>query len=203
MSHRIALFGGTFDPIHRGHVTVVLAALDALDLEHVVLIPSAVPPHKHGRQLAPGEHRLAMCRLAAETDPRLSVSDIELRQAGPSYTVSTLQALAAEHPGAELLLIIGADMLRDFHLWHRAGEIVRLARVVTLPRPGVALGRLAELRQRVGDAAVDAILDRVLPTPLVEISSTDIRKRRTAGKPIGDLVPPEVARYIVTHGLYR
>jgi nicotinate-nucleotide adenylyltransferase len=202
MSQRIALFGGTFDPIHRGHVTVIRAALDALDLEQVILVPSAVPPHKRGRQLAPGEHRLAMCRLAAKADPRLVVSDVELRQTGPSYTVSTLQAIASEHADAELLLIIGADMLRDFHLWHRAEEIARLAQVVTLPRPEVELGRLAELRQRIGDAAVDEMLGRVLPTPLVEISSTDIRNRLASGKPIDDLVPPDVGRYIVTHGLY-
>lgn len=203
MSERIALFGGTFNPIHRGHVTVARAVADRLALSRLVLVPSARPPHKPADDLAPGEDRLAMCRLAAEADPWMVVSDLELRRPAPSYTVDTLAELRRESPTAEFLLVIGADMLRDFHLWRRFEEIVRMARIVTLPRPGVEIGPLAALRRALGDAAVERMLSDVQDTPLVDVSSTEIRRRMLAGRTVDDLVPPAVARYILEHGLYR
>jgi len=202
MARRLAIFGGTFNPIHRGHVEVARAALDELLLQEQILIPSAVPPHKAATDLASGEDRLAMCQLAVRDEPRIAVSDIELRSPPPSYTVNTLRVLCREHPETELLLLIGADMLQDFHLWHRYKEILELARLLTFPRPGVALGPLNELRAAVGDTTVDRILADALHTPLVDVNSTEIRRRVKAGLSISDLVPAVVEHYIRDHGLY-
>jgi len=202
MIQRLALFGGTFNPIHRGHVAVARAALDELNLRELRLVPSAVPPHKAATDLATGDDRLAMCRLAVQDDRHITVSDLELRAPAPSFTVNTLRDLKREQPGADLLLLVGADMLRDLHLWFRFQEIVRLARLVTMPRPGVDVGPLAELRSALGEGAVQRLLADVLHTPLVDVSSTDIRRRVRAGLPIDDLVPPAVAGYIREHRLY-
>jgi nicotinate-nucleotide adenylyltransferase len=203
MKPRVALFGGTFNPVHCGHLRVARAAMDELDLERVILMPCARPPHKTAEDLAPGADRLAMCRLAAQGDARLEVSDLEMRRPGPSYTVETLRALRAARPEAELVLLVGADMLRDLHLWRQVEEIVRLARVVTLPRAGVDPGPLNDLGRRIGSEAVDRLLKDVLATPLVDIASTEVRRRVRSGEPIDELVPAAVARYIAEHHLYR
>ena len=206
MSRRLAIFGGTFNPIHRGHVTVIAAAVRELGLDRVLVMPSAMPPHKTTPDLAAGEDRLAMCRLAVNdlaAAGMVAVSDLELRRGGPSYTLDTLREVRRLEPEAELFLIVGADMLRDFHLWRRFAEIAREARLVTLPRPGVELGPLPEVRAALGDEAVNKILADVQPTPLVDVSSTEIRERLRAGREIDDLVPAAVAAYIREHGLYR
>lgn len=202
MSETIALFGGTFDPVHLGHLAIARAAVAELRLEKLILIPSAKPPHKTGRLLAPDEDRLAMCRLAVSGDPQIEVSDVELRSEGPSYTVRTLREFREQYGEAEIIFLVGADMLRDFHLWYNFEEIVQLARIVTMPRPGVHLADLTELRLALGDAAVERLLADLLATPLMDISSTEIRRRLKADQPIGDLVPPDVARYIADHRLY-
>jgi nicotinate-nucleotide adenylyltransferase len=203
MSQRLAIFGGTFNPIHRGHVTVLEAAVRKLGLDRVMLIPSAVPPHKASPELAAGEDRLAMCRLAMAESAAVEVSDLELRRAGPSYTIDTVREVRRLAPEAELFLIVGADMLRDFHLWRQFAEIAGEVRLITLPRPGVEIGRLAELRAALGDKTVDGILADVQATPLVDVSSTEIRQRLRAGRAIDDLVPAAVAEYIRERGLYR
>jgi len=203
MSERIAIMGGTFNPVHLGHVRLARAVMGELDLNRLMLVPCARPPHKTGAGLAPSADRLAMCRLAVEGDPRIEVSDIELRGDGPSYTVDTLRRLHRAHPEAELLLVIGADMLRDLHLWRSASEVISLARIVTLPRPGVELGRLEASRAALGDEAADRLLADVMATPLVDVSSSEVRRRVAAGEPIDDLVSPAVSRYIAERGLYR
>ncbi|MBN2581571.1 MAG: nicotinate (nicotinamide) nucleotide adenylyltransferase [Planctomycetes bacterium] len=203
MSDCIALFGGTFNPIHVGHLAVARAAVDALGLDRLILVPSARPPHKNGGDLAGDTDRLVMCRLAAAEDPRIEVSNMELRRDGPSYTVETLRELRRLCPGATLVFLVGADMLRELHLWYHFEEVVRLARVVTLPRPGIDLGDLPALRRTLGDETADRLLADVLNTPLVDVSATDIRRRVRDGLPIDDLVPPAVAAYIRDHGLYR
>jgi nicotinate-nucleotide adenylyltransferase len=203
MSQTIGIFGGTFNPIHIGHVTVCRAAIAALAMDRLILVPSACPPHKTAPDLACGEDRLAMCRLALADAPAVEVSDSELRRPGPSYTIETVESFRRQWPEAALLLVIGADMLRDFHLWRHFAEVARLTRIITLPRPSVEIGPLAELRQALGDQAVERILADVQQTPLVDVSSTEIRQRLSQGRPIDDLVPATVARYIVEHSLYH
>jgi len=202
MRETIALFGGTFNPIHLGHLSIARAAVAELGLEKLIVVPSAKPPHKTPEDLAPDADRMAMCRLAVGDDPQIEVSDVELHGEGPSYTVRTLRWFRERHGEAEIIFLVGTDMLRDFHLWRDFEEIVRLARIVTMPRPGVDLADLAELRRALGGAAVERLLADLLGTPLVDISSTEIRRRVRAGKPIDDLVPPEVAGYIADHQLY-
>ncbi len=202
MCETIALFGGTFNPIHLGHLSIARAAVAELGLEKLIVIPSAKPPHKTAEHLAPDADRMVMCRLAVGDDPQIEVSDVELHGQGPSYTVRTLRKFRERHTEAEIIFLVGTDMLRDFHLWRDFEEIVHLARIVTMPRPGVDLADLAELRSALGGAAVERLLADLLATPLVDISSTEIRRRVRAGQPIDDLVPPAVAHYIADHQLY-
>ncbi|MBD0320542.1 MAG: nicotinate (nicotinamide) nucleotide adenylyltransferase, partial [Gemmatimonadetes bacterium] len=129
---RIGVFGGTFDPPHLGHLVVASDACAALRLDRVLWIPSAVPPHKVHTVQAPARTRLELVEAAIEGDPRFTADDLELRRAGPSYTVDTLRELAERHAGAELVLLIGADNLREIPGWREPGEILRLARVAVL-----------------------------------------------------------------------
>lgn len=204
MADQLALMGGTFNPVHVGHLRLGLEAIERLGADRLVLMPCASPPHKRPRDLADAEHRLAMCRLAARQDRRVEVTDIELRRQGPSYTVDTLRQWHAERPGNALVLLIGADMLRDLAKWREVEQVVRLARVVTLPRPDAPLGRLPALRDRIGDEATDRILGDVLSSlGQVDVSSTEIRSRLARGQPVTGMVPPAVEQYIAEHGLYR
>ena len=135
---KIALFGGSFDPIHPGHIVMARRLADRLALDRVILMPTFVPPHKIREQMAPASHRLAMCRLAAADDPRLTVSDLEIRRGGASFTADTLEALQAEYPQARLYLITGADMFCTLHTWYHFPAIARMAVLCTVPRPGVS-----------------------------------------------------------------
>jgi nicotinate-nucleotide adenylyltransferase len=187
---RVGVFGGSFDPIHLGHLVVAESARDALSLDHVLLIPARVPPHKPGRVLAGAEHRWRMVELACSGNDRLRPSRIEIDQDGVAYTVDTLRALrgAADAP-AEMYLLLGADSLRDMYTWRDPSEIRRLAHLVVARRPGVHVH------------ASDDVL--VLVQPPLEISASDIRARVRAKRTIRYLVPDAVRAYIDEHGLYR
>ena len=194
---RVGVFGGTFDPIHRGHVDVAEECAVALDLDPVLMIPSNLPPHRDPPQ-ASAEDRLAMVRLAVEGHDRLVASDIEVRRGGVSYSVDTIRALAAEHPDAALTLLLGWDAAAEFKDWHGADEIRRLARVAVFNRaatpspPGIALESLG--------LPADAIRLEVDSPP---VSSTSVRQMLAdQGAGTGDL-PPAVAAYINMHNLYR
>lgn len=188
---RIGVFGGTFDPPHLGHLVVASDACGALGLDRVLWIPSAVPPHKAGTVQAPAEARLEMVRAAIEGDSRFQADDIELRRPGPSYTVDTLRSLAERHPGAELVLLIGADNLREIPGWREPGEILRLARLAVLSRDGAGVPP---------DAPVPA--DAVEVTR-VDVSATEVRRRAAAGETIRYLVPDAVRALVERRGLYR
>ncbi len=203
MNERIGIFGGSFNPIHRAHLTMAAKVVERFQLCKLLLMPSRQPPHKSSDDLATGADRLAMCQLAAADEERIEVTDLELGRQGPSYTVDSLQDLRVEYPQAELLLVIGADMLKIFHQWVAFEQIHALVRLVTFPRPGVDLGELPELREALGDAAVERLLGDVLDVEPMEVSSTDVRNRVRAGQPIEHLVPPAVADYIARHNLYR
>ncbi len=191
---RIGLFGGTFDPPHLGHLALAEWARARLGLERVVFMPAGSPPHKRGRPLTAAAHRLAMTRLAVRGNAAFAVSDLEARRRGPSFTVDTLRALRARHPGARFYLLMGADSLADFPTWREPEAIARLATLVVAARP---LG--ARPRPRTRPAARVVMLDN----PVLAISSSALRARARAGRPLRYLVPDAVAAYIGRHRLYR
>lgn len=193
MSLRLGLFGGTFDPIHVGHLILAEITHEMLDLDRLVFIPARVPPHKRGAR-ASAEHRLRMTELAAADNPHFDVSDVEIRRDGPSYTVETLRHLREENPpGTEHYLLMGADSARDLESWREHEELLRSSTVVVLARSGVDPEDLPPA------VAANA---RVLATPLVEVSSTEIRQRVGTGRTIRYLVTEPVAEYIRSQGLY-
>jgi len=206
MAGGILLFGGTFDPIHHGHLIVARAVAERLGAARVVLIPASRPPHKPDALASP-ENRLAMVRLAISGEDLFEASDVEIRRQGPSYTRDTVGQFRAEHGGdAGLLWLIGADMLPDLPSWHCVEEVLDLAQVVIALRPpwDERIERVfAGLTGRLGDGRVARLRQKVVRTPLIDISSTDIRRRAAAGRSVRFLVPGPVADYIARHRLYE
>lgn len=204
MSHRIGLYGGSFDPIHFGHLISARGIAEQLGLDRVVLIPSARPPHKQSVSLTDPAHRLAMAALAVEADPLFGVSDLELRRHGPSYTFDTVTEFRnMMGPDVELAWFIGGDTLTELPTWYRVAELVKIVRIVTAVRPGWSPPPIGHLAAAVGEQSAMQLLADCLRTPAIDISATDIRGRVRAGKPIRYLVPDEVASYIMKHSLYR
>lgn len=197
---RRGLFGGTFDPIHSGHMALVEAVSRALDLKEVWLMPASVPPHKLKGHMACGEDRLAMCRLAAREVPGVQVSDMELKRGGASFTADTLDALTAAYPDTRWHLFVGADMFLTIDTWHRFADIAAMAVLCTVPRDGVTAEQLQRAAARLSEMGADC---RVVDMPPVDISSTDVRRRAQEGEPLTGLVPPAVEEYIAAHGLYK
>lgn len=199
----LGIMGGCFDPIHLGHLVIAEQAAEAFCVDRVLFIPCNIPPHKDAAGLTPGSHRLKMIGLAVRGNPRFRASDIELRRGGISYTVETLEQLRGMYgPRAKLWFVIGADSLRELASWRDYRRILGLCTVVTAGRPGSDLGAW-----RGGGAfsrdEVARLRRRIISTPLIGISSSEIRRRRRAGLSVRYLVPPAVERYIVEHGLYR
>lgn len=194
---RLGVYGGTFDPPHRAHLAVALAARTALDLDWLWLVPCGLPPLKSAASAGP-EHRLAMCELLIAGAERLGVDSRELRRAGPSYTVETLAELSTEQPGASWWLILGSDALADFPRWRRPERILELARLGVVERPSHPLDPLL---RRLGPAVAERV-DR-LPASLLPYSSSGVREALGRGtRPVGELTP-EVAAHVAKHRLYR
>jgi len=185
----IGFFGGSFDPIHLGHLIVARSAAEQLRLDAVRFVPARIQPFKTDRQMATPDHRLAMLELALADQPGFVVDDREIRREGTSYTIDTLRELSAELPQDQLCLLVGADAARELPDWREARLIPELARIVVLTRPGVEV--------RLGELPAD-----VIEVPAVDISATEVRRRVRSGEPIQELVPPAVADYIESHGLY-
>lgn len=196
---RLGLFGGTFNPIHLAHTSLALGAAEELGLDKVLLIPTKTPPHKPAVDLADGEHRLAMCRLAAASHPILEVSDLELRRSEPSYTVTTLEQLKVLYPDAELFLIVGGDMLLSFDTWKRWQEVLALATLCAAPRTKEQYHVLAESRPALEAKGIHFTL---LHHPVLEMSSTQVRQRVRRGESLEGFVDSRVAEYIRRHRLY-
>jgi nicotinate-nucleotide adenylyltransferase len=184
------VFGGSFDPVHVGHLTVARAAAADLALDLVHLVPASDQPFKSGFHEATPEQRMAMLRLAVIGDGLLVPDDREIRRGGVSYTVDTLRELKREYPTDSLCLLVGADAAADLPTWCEADALRRLARIVVLTRPDVALPDHRPV-------------DRTLVVPAVDVSATEIRERIRRGDSIEGLVPTDVAAYIASHGLYR
>lgn len=192
MGERLGLFGGSFDPVHRAHVALAKGALAELRLDRVLWLPAGQPWQKAG-PLTPALHREAMLRLATAGEPRFVIDRRELERAGPSYTVDTVRELRAEHPDAQLFLIIGQDQYAGFHTWQGWPDILQQVVLAVANRPGAAPA---------ADPAVQRHRHQVVPLPMHDIAATDIRQRVSRGEGIDHLVPTEVARYIDLHGLY-
>ncbi len=203
MSQRIGLYGGSFDPIHHGHLIAARSIAERLELCRVVLIPSARPPHKRDWILSDASHRLSMAKLAVAGDGLLEVSDVEMHRSGPSYTIDTVAEFRRHlGSGVELIWIIGADSLPELPTWHRIAELVKQVRIVTATRPGWKPPAMDSLTAAVGPDAAKSLLEDCIETPAIDISSTDIRARVAAGRSVRYLTPPEVASYIVQHRLF-
>ena len=197
-NHRLGIFGGTFDPVHLGHLILVSELRYALGLDRVLLIPNARSPFKSDQEISPAAHRVAMLELAVAATPWLDVSTIELERGGVSYTVDTLRALHQHDPAAQLVFLMGADSLAELPTWRDPEGILSLAEIGVACRPGASPDISAT------HAALPTSRNRVhaVETPLIALSSSDIRTRIRDGKPITFLVPPTVEHYITTHNLY-
>lgn len=196
---RLGIMGGTFDPIHLGHLHVARVALREAALDSVLFLPDGDPPHKQPG--ASGADRLKMTQLAIKQDPAFWVSDMELRRPGRTYTVDTLMALLKEDPARELHYLIGADTLFQFPSWKTAHKVATLCSMLVVPRPGTDLDEVRWfMRKLFADFGLQSSL---LSQPGPDISSTQIRERVKAGEDISALVSRAVALYIAENGLYR
>ena len=198
---RIGLFGGSFDPPHNGHLLAAGDAFDALQLDRMMFIPTAVQPLKADQTAARPTQRLAMTRLLVGDDPRFEVSSIEIDRGGLSYTVDTLTSLAAAWPSAQLFWLVGADVLQSFGKWKEPARVVELATVVVLQRADGDTGD-SRARQALDLTSIPG-QPRLLPTRRIDISSTEIRERVRQGKSIRGFVPDAVAGFIAAERLYR
>ncbi len=193
----IGVLGGSFNPPHVGHLAIASDAAAALDLEQVLFVPAAAPPHKDVADDVPAAVRLEMTRLAVDDDERFATSAVEI-ELGLRFTSDTLAALAARRPGHELVFIGGSDTLLQLETWHEPGAILERARLVVAPRPGDAPAAIERAVARWGRGRAT-----ILPSVAIDISSSMVRARVRAGRPIRYLVPPAVERFIEERGLYR
>jgi nicotinate-nucleotide adenylyltransferase len=190
---RVGLFGGTFDPVHTAHVALAQAALHAFDLDEVRWIPTGQPWQK-GWTITDAVHREAMVRLAIEGEPRFKLDRIEIERSGPSYTLDTVKALVAAEPNTEWVLIIGQDQYAGLHTWRDWQVLLGLVTLAVANRPGPV---------REPDPEVQRFAHQAVPLPMLDVSSTAIRDDVAGGQDYAQLVPPQVARYIESHGLYQ
>lgn len=201
---RLGLFGGSFDPIHLGHLILAENCRDQFRLDAVWFIPAATPPHKQVRPITDGELRAAMVEAAIAGQPEFSLCCHELEKGGVNYTVDTLRFIHQTVPDAELFLIVGGDMLLDLPHWREAAEVCRLATPVAAVRPGEATELQFEaLAGLVAPARLREMANHLVKMPVLGISSTDIRRRVAEGRTIRYLVPPAVEALIEAHTLYR
>ena len=209
---RTALFGGSFDPVHYGHLVLADDVRERLFLDRVIFMPAGVPPHKPERGLAPAQHRYAMVRLAIADTPAFDVSDLELRRAGPSYTIDTVEALGVAPD--ELFLVIGSETFLDLLSWREPRRLAARCRIVVIPRAGSAFdAEGAAARKVVREIGVDGISVAdagavpargviVVHATSLPISASELRTRAAAGRSLAYRVPAPVATYIAHHRLY-
>lgn len=196
----IGILGGTFDPVHIGHLCMADAVYKYMNLEQVMFIPAYVAPHKVGMDIAPADDRYAMTKLAIEPYSYFTVSDLELRRSGVSYTVDTLRELHRQYPEKQLYFIIGADSVEQLHTWNSIEEMLQLATFIGAGRPGYE-GIMDNVVKNLGEEVRQHIM--LLNTPEYDVSSTDIRERIREGASLMNLVPKVVEDYIYAHGLYK
>jgi nicotinate-nucleotide adenylyltransferase len=195
---KIAIFGGTFNPIHNGHIHLCEECDAVFQFDRILLMPTNIPPHKTAEDLASNEDRLMMCRLACEDYPKISVCDLEMRMQGISYTVHTVKELKKRYPTAKLYWIIGSDMLFSFHKWYCYREILEYVTLIAGARYPEEYERMAEYAEKVLKAGQKV---RIIRSEVLTVSSTQIRSALEMGKQAEHLAP-KVEAYIAEHGLY-
>jgi nicotinate-nucleotide adenylyltransferase len=198
LTTRIGIMGGTFDPIHYGHLFIAEEARLAYGLAQVVFLPNGNPPHKEGSLLSPALHRFAMTELAVQTNPFFVASESEIQRKGVVYTYDTLALFRAQYPDTELYYITGIDTVLELETWYRPDEVLNMAIFVAAARPGYEAQSLSE---RLPASFCERIA--LLPDTWMDISSTDIRNRVQQGRAIRYLTPDSVVDYIAQHNLYR
>lgn len=197
---RVGVLGGTFDPIHYGHLAAAEEARVRLQLHPVLFVPAGRPPHKPNRAISPTHHRLAMVELAIGSNPHFRLSRVDVDRGGVCYSVDTVRLLQEElGPTAEIYFIVGLDSLADIHQWHEPQQLVQLCRVVAMTRPGYEQLDMSNILRLVPEAAGRI---QVMEMPRLEISSSELRRRVAVGLPIKYQVPEAVEEYIRQHGLY-
>lgn len=201
---KIALFGGTFDPIHLGHTTVAAEALKHIGAEKVVFIPAKRSPLKGFSPEATDADRLSMIALAIAGSMEFELSDYELRKPEPSYTVETVRKLKADYgSGTSIYWLVGADSVADLLHWYRIVELIDECNLSVMYRAGCKPPDFASFKAIWGPQRVDKLQRRIIPTSLVDVSSTEIRNRLAAGRDVTNMVHQAVADYIYKHGLYQ
>jgi len=202
-TRRIGIFGGTFDPVHLGHLIMAEQCREQGQLDQVWFIPAARPPHKQDRPLTSFIHRVEMLALAIAGMPAFRVDELEKDRPGPSYTAETLQELQGRHPEVQFALLLGTDCLPDLPMWKNPTRILELAELLVVSRPGWPLRTVEEIRQSLGLAPESPLRLQAIHVPLVDIASRDLRQRIAQQRSIRFLVPRAVECYIEEKKLYR
>jgi nicotinate-nucleotide adenylyltransferase len=200
---RVGVFGGTFDPVHLGHLVIAEQCREQARLDQVWFVPSARPPHKPDPSVSPFERRAEMLRLATAGHPAFRVDELENQRPGLSYTADTLEELRRRHPGVELALILGSDSLRDLPGWHDPERIVRAAELLLVPRPGSPVPPTDQLRTGLHLSADEPLRLQTVAMPLIDLASRDLRRRAAEGRSLRYLVPRAVEIFITEKRLYR
>jgi nicotinate-nucleotide adenylyltransferase len=200
---RIGVFGGTFDPVHLGHLVLAEQCREQGRLDRVLFVPSARPPHKQRHAVTPFRHRAEMLQLATAGHPAFAIDELESDRAGPSYAVETLDELKKSYPDAEWFFLVGSDTLAEMHEWYDPVGIVRRAGLLVMARGGVGILSAEELRARLNMQDGEAVRLEVIDAPRIEISSRDLRRRAAEGRSLRYLVPRAVECYIEEKSLYR
>lgn len=196
----VGIFGGTFDPIHLGHLAAAEGACHLAGLDRVIFMPNRQPPHKVGRIVTSADHRAAMVRLAIEGNPRFTFSDMELEREGPSYTVETIRTFRSLYPAVRIALLLGMDSLVEIHTWHQYEQVLTQTDTIVFTRPGVSVERRDGALRALGPELTQRV--RLLEIPGVDLSATLLRNMTTGGYPLRYLVPEAVRTYIEQNNLY-
>ena len=199
---RLGIFGGTFDPIHLGHLIVAEQCREQGRLDQVLFIPAARPPHKNDQELTAYAQRVEMLALALSGNPAFRIDEREKDRPGPSFTVDTLAQLHALHDDAELFLIVGSDTLRDLPQWHEPVRILELAGLLVPPRPGASILGAEEVKQSLALPDSFPLRYQVCDIPLIDIASRDLRRRIADGRSVRYLLPRAVEAYLHEKNLY-
>jgi nicotinate-nucleotide adenylyltransferase len=200
---KIILFGGTFDPIHKGHTEVALCAAKKLNASKIIFVPARRSPHKKNQPLAPDTDRIEMIRLAISDYKSFGISNVEMNRAEPSYTIDTIRQLHDKFgENSEFYWLIGADMLRDLPLWHKINDLLDECTICVMNRGGYEKPDFASLKGKLSPEHISNLQKNMIETPFIEISSTEIRKRIVEGQDVSEFLHPDVVDYIKRRKLY-